>query len=348
MTNPTPLPITVVVPAYNSARTIERALSSVFAQNALPAEVIVVDDGSVDRTAELARAAGARVLVQSNRGCGEARNTGIRAATQPWIALLDADDEWVPGKLASQWRAAMLDPDVGLISSDYVYVHKDGSSDGPTLPKSRGFALSRRVPVATDVAFIGRTDAAVATITGFFLLPSTLLVAARIFANDGFFRGRGDLISTPLCEEAEDYEWLMRVLRVTDVLVVEAPLVVYHTQVGSLSANPGRMRYGDVKLGERILADPSRYAPGVSNEIVRIRPSRMRSATREFLRFGDIGRARAVLADAMREQRSALDVLSYLFLTLADNAIGRLLLEWARALWKVAVKPLVVKRTSQG
>jgi glycosyltransferase involved in cell wall biosynthesis len=339
------LPVTVVIPAYNAAKTIERALASVFAQLASPAEIIVVDDGSLDDTAELARAAGARVICQPNAGTGAARNTGIRAATGTWIALLDADDEWMPDKLAVQWEAAKLRPGVGLIASDYVYVHRDGFADGPSLPSLRGYQLSRRIPVAHDTAFISRTDAAVATVTGFFLLPSTLLIAAEVFAAGSFFRGRGELQSTPLCEEAEDFEWLMRALRASDVLVVERVLVTYHTQAGSLSSNPGRMRYGDVKLGERILSDPSKYAPGISEEIVRIRPSRLRSAVREFLRVGDIRSARTILADAMTERRSLADIFVYSALMLGDNWFGRFALESLRLLWKSALKPLVVRRS---
>jgi glycosyltransferase involved in cell wall biosynthesis len=329
-------------------RTIVRALESAFAQTALPAEVIVVDDGSSDDTAELARAAGARVIAQNNGGTGEARNTGIRAASQPWIALLDADDEWTTDKLESQWRAAGLRADVGIIASDYVYVHKDGLRDGPSLPTSRGYQLTDPVRLAEDVALLGRSDAAVATVTGYFLLPSTLLVSRSVFEAGAFFRGRGELISTPLCEEAEDFEWLLRALRNSDVIVVERALVTYHTQHGSISSNPGRMRYGDVKLGERILSDPSKYASGVSEAFVRVRPSRLRSAAREFLRVGDIAKARTVLSDAMRETRSALDVVAFTALTLADNALGRFALESVRALWKGALKPLVVRRSSEG
>jgi glycosyltransferase involved in cell wall biosynthesis len=99
------LPVSVVIPAYNRERALARALESVTAQRPhRPAEVIVVDDYSSDRTSAVARRAGARVIRHSrNRGAAAARNTGIRAARWPWIALLDSDDEWLPHLLAELW-----------------------------------------------------------------------------------------------------------------------------------------------------------------------------------------------------------------------------------------------------
>jgi len=100
-----PLPITVVIPAYNRAAMIERALSSVARQQATPAEIIVVDDASTDDTVAVATRLGARVIIhEHNAGAAAARNTGIRNATQPWLALLDSDDEWLPHHLRMLWE----------------------------------------------------------------------------------------------------------------------------------------------------------------------------------------------------------------------------------------------------
>jgi hypothetical protein len=80
-------------------------MASIAAQRRRPAEVIVVDDASTDDTAEVAEAFGARVIRHDrNRGIAEARNSGVRAATQPWVALLDHDDEWLPGHLTGLWE----------------------------------------------------------------------------------------------------------------------------------------------------------------------------------------------------------------------------------------------------
>ena len=99
-----PLPVSVVIPAYNRERMLRRALESVRAQRRQPSEVIVVDDASSDGTALVAEELGARVVRhEQNRGEGEARNTGFAAASQPWVALLDSDDEWLPHHLETLW-----------------------------------------------------------------------------------------------------------------------------------------------------------------------------------------------------------------------------------------------------
>lgn len=94
----------VVIPAYNAARTLADALQSVFSQSLPPAEVIVVDDGSDDETAALAAAfdPGVRVLKQQNSGPGSATSYGMRQAGSPLVATLDADDIWLENKLEMQ------------------------------------------------------------------------------------------------------------------------------------------------------------------------------------------------------------------------------------------------------
>ena len=101
----TGLPVTVIIPAYNRAEMLRRALASVFAQRpAPPDQVIVVDDGSKDDTAAVAEEMGASVIRHArNRGLSAARNTGLRAARHDWVALLDSDDEWLSHHLASLW-----------------------------------------------------------------------------------------------------------------------------------------------------------------------------------------------------------------------------------------------------
>lgn len=99
------LPVSVVIPAFNRPEMTRRAVLSALAQRPFAAaEVIVVDDCSTDDTGAVAAAAGARVVRhERNMGEGAARNTGIAAATQPWIGLLDSDDEWRPHLLATLW-----------------------------------------------------------------------------------------------------------------------------------------------------------------------------------------------------------------------------------------------------
>jgi glycosyltransferase involved in cell wall biosynthesis len=106
--------ISVVIPAFDAGRFIGRAIDSVLAQTYRDYDIIVVDDGSIDNTAEVVKTYGSKVsyIYQENAGDGAARNAGIKAAKGEWIAFLDSDDEWLPEKL--QLQMEMLEKHPGL------------------------------------------------------------------------------------------------------------------------------------------------------------------------------------------------------------------------------------------
>jgi glycosyltransferase involved in cell wall biosynthesis len=105
----------VVIPVRNGARFLADAIRSVLAQQGI-SELIVVDDGSEDGSATIARGfAGVTCLRRDHAGAAEARNAGVRAASGRLLAFLDADDLWVPGKLAVQRAALDRDPGLDLV-----------------------------------------------------------------------------------------------------------------------------------------------------------------------------------------------------------------------------------------
>jgi glycosyltransferase involved in cell wall biosynthesis len=127
--------VSVIIPAFRAAGTIGRALASVAAQRRPPREVVVVDDGSDDGTADAAEAMrGAlgrialQVIRQPNQGAGAARNSALAAATGALVAFLDADDEWLPEKLARS-LPCLDDPEVVLVAHNYIRRHPNGSEE---------------------------------------------------------------------------------------------------------------------------------------------------------------------------------------------------------------------------
>lgn len=113
------LEVSCVVPAYNGARYIAEAIESALAQDHFEVEIIVVDDGSTDSTADVVRGFGDRIryVYQSNAGPASARNRGIKEATGALIALLDADDLWTPEKTSVQIERFRASPQLMLCTA---------------------------------------------------------------------------------------------------------------------------------------------------------------------------------------------------------------------------------------
>lgn len=115
--------VSVIIPAYNSGKTILRALHSVFNQSLIPIEVIVVDDGSSDNTAALVREnyPDAKLILQKNAGAAAARNAGAKASSGEFIAFLDSDDFWHKQKLEFQSSIFKDHTDIGMCSTTCMF-----------------------------------------------------------------------------------------------------------------------------------------------------------------------------------------------------------------------------------
>lgn len=109
--------VSVIIPTWNSARYLAAAITSTLEQTHPVHEVLVVDDGSSDESAAIAESFGVpvRVIRQPHGGQGRARNHGARLATGEWLAFLDADDLWLPGKLALQLAATLHAPGTDIV-----------------------------------------------------------------------------------------------------------------------------------------------------------------------------------------------------------------------------------------
>jgi glycosyltransferase involved in cell wall biosynthesis len=114
--------VTVVIPAFNAEAFISEAIESVLAQDYGRVEVIVVDDGSTDRTAAVASRYAVKILTQENRGQAAARNAGVAATGGTFVSFLDADDLWMPSKLSIEVAHLLAHPEL-----DYVLVRMQRS-----------------------------------------------------------------------------------------------------------------------------------------------------------------------------------------------------------------------------
>ena len=196
--------VSVIIPTFNRAAILGRALESVYAQTRPPHEVLVVDDGSTDDTAGRVARDWPRVRYhpRPHAGVSAARNFGIRKATGTWIALLDSDDQWLPHKLEKQLACIRRDPGARLIHSDEIWI-RNGRRVNPMArhAKSGGRIFERCLPLCC-------------------ISPSAALIHRSVFEHVGLFDE-----SLPACE---DYDLWLRVCARHEVHYIDEPLVIKH------------------------------------------------------------------------------------------------------------------------
>ena len=203
----------MVIPAYNAEDCIARAISSVLAQTLPPHEIVIVDDGSTDGTADIAkRFAGVRVLSQLRAGASQARNAGIRACNGEIVAFLDADDEWLESKLEKQLDLHQ-GQDIALSFCRSNEFDEQGNELGDTF---RDLA-PRRGNVWRDLLA-----------TNFIATPTVMASRENLVALGGF--------DTRL-KVGEDQDMWIRLARLGPVDFVDDSLVRVHLRPGGLSGS---------------------------------------------------------------------------------------------------------------
>lgn len=131
--------VSVIIPVFNSSRFLAKAIESVLAQTYQNFEIILVDDGSTDNSKEIILSFLTKFpdkvsyLYQQNKGIAGARNTGLKNSSGVYIALLDADDRWLPTRLEESVIVLQNQPDIGLVHSDIVIIDEnDTIIESPT------------------------------------------------------------------------------------------------------------------------------------------------------------------------------------------------------------------------
>ena len=223
--------ISVIVPTYNRAQQLPRALDSILCQSCSPKEIIVVDDGSTDETSALMTSEYPEIVFiqQQNTGVSSARNVGIKRASGDWIAFLDSDDEWLPEKLEIQMKALYENPGKKICHTNEIWI-RNGKRVNPKKKHEKfgGWIFQKCLPLCC-------------------ISPSSVIIHKSIFKEIGLFD-----YSLPVCE---DYDLWLRITARNPVLYIEEPfLIKYGGHEDQLSKKYWGMDRFRIKSLEKIIS----------------------------------------------------------------------------------------------
>ena len=207
--------VTTVIPAYNVEHYIREAIESVLFQTYKDIELIVVDDGSTDRTTEIVKNFGSKIEYvrhAENKGLSVARNTGIRQAKGKYLAFLDADDIWIPTKIEEQVKLLEGNEDLALVYSNCHKIDRSGAHMGMLLDSvklHRGFVLK-------DLLLSS------------FITTSSVVIKKQVLDEIGVFDEHFFV--------SQDFDLYLRIAECHKIDFVDAPLLKYRVHSDTLSS----------------------------------------------------------------------------------------------------------------
>ena len=243
--------VSVVIPAYNAGKTLQRAMASVLQERSVPLELIVVDDGSTDSTPKLIDAVAqtdkrARRITRPNGHVAAAYNTGIRASCGKYVAFLEADDEWLPGKLRQQIDILESWPEVGAVFSNF-YNHDEVTNVRQLLSEQQ-----KQVLEALPKKRIGNHDVIIDGDMRPFLIRSNFILCSSITMR------RQLLLKLDGCDEnlkgGQDWDLWVRMGAEIQFGYNENPLVVRYKGRDSMSRPTPKWFRALIKAQEKVLS----------------------------------------------------------------------------------------------
>lgn len=226
--------VSVIIPVFNGENDLPGAIESVLGQRDCEVEVVVMNDGSTDRTAEIMAGYGDRIrsVHQQNLGAtgiSRTRNNAVNASTGEWIAFLDHDDLWEPDKLRSQLDLAQKQ------SADIVYTNAANFGDS-----------GRVADLRSDPDAMMEGDLFEPLLMDNFIVMSSVLMRRSLFDKVGGFTESQTLV--------EDWDlWLKAAVAGAGFAAVREPVTLYRWRAGSLSKNHERMRQFRLMAVQRAL-----------------------------------------------------------------------------------------------
>jgi len=229
----TPIHISVIIPTYNRANFLERAIDSVLSQTRTADECIIVDDGSSDNTTLILQKYQSNVGVirlDKNRGVSHARNVGMEMASGNWIALLDSDDEWKANKLERQLEAIHKKPDTVFCHTEEIWIRNGKRvNQMKKHQKFGGFIFDKSLERCL-------------------ISPSSVLFRKSLLEEIGYFDP-----TFPICE---DYDlWLKVSARYAVLFLNELLVIKYAGHKDQLSLNTSKIEQYRIKALENLVLE---------------------------------------------------------------------------------------------
>lgn len=257
--------VSVIIPSYNRASVLRRALDSVSRQDFADLELIVVDDGSTDSTFERIEswqketAFPLRYFKTENRGVSAARNLGAREAQGRWLAFLDSDDEWLPHKLSAQMKLA---EEFRWVHGEEVWIRNGVRVNAMKKhAKAGGRQFSRSIELCC-------------------ISPSTVLIERELFLSAGGFRE-----DFPVCE---DYELWLRLAASEEIGFVKEPVILkYGGHDDQLSRRYKAMDFYRVKALQPFLQNGA-LKPEEREEVARAMAARCEILLKGFAKHANL------------------------------------------------------------
>lgn len=222
--------ISVIIPTFNRARTLCRAIDSVLSQDYKAFELIVVDDCSQDETKDLLKKYKNKIktiFLNKNKGVSYARNLGVEVSCGDWVSFLDSDDEWLEGKLSSQVEFIEKNKNLKIVHGEEIWVRNGVRVNQKKIHKKYGGDIFNHCISLCVIS------------------PSTVMIEKNIYQeNEGFNE------NYPVCE---DYEFWLRLASQYKVGFVEEPIIIkYGGYEDQLSKKYKAMDYWRVKALDSI------------------------------------------------------------------------------------------------